>query len=299
MISTDFPEDIFSPAKQKQSIYRYKVDTGRNICKDKRILFCGICRNVGHILETNILRLFRTGDMFKDYHIFIYENDSDDNTVEILNKYKSDQLNFISTARQDKDYAAGLTNGKDPWHENRCKVLSDCRNNYLQYAKQFSHFDYLCVLDLDLLGGWSYDGIGHGIFTLNQSDNPCVSSYGILTECTNRASLEEISPEDYMMYDSFAFRPLNGINYDYDAFVLQNFNFIKFQRADDPVEVDSNFGGLAIYKMSDIGDKQYSSTCFKEGCVNPDHVEFHRQFDKKIILDPSMIVSYSHHRYSK
>lgn len=299
MISTDFPEDIFLPPKNKHSIYRYKIDAGKNICKNKTILFCGICRNVGHILETNILRLLRTANVFKDYHTFVYENDSNDNTTDILNKYKSDKFNFISTTRKDKDYAEGLTNGEDPWHMNRCKVLADCRNNYLEYAKGFIDFDYLCVLDLDLLGGWSYDGFYHGIFTLNNVDNPCVSAYGVLTEYTNKLSLEEVSPEDYLMYDSFAFRPLNGINQNFNAFVLQNFNFIKFQRGDDPVEVDSNFGGLAIYKMSEIGDKKYSSTCFEEACVNPDHVEFHRQFDKKIILDPSMIVSYSHHRYSK
>jgi hypothetical protein len=299
MISTDFPEEIFAPPKHKQSLFKYKVVSGKNICKDHRILFCGICRNVGHILETNILRMFRTGDMFKDYHIFIYENDSNDNTVDILTQYKSNKLNFVSTTRQDKDYAAGLTNGKDPWHENRCKVLADCRNNYLEYAKNFRDFDYLCVLDLDILGGWSYDGFCHGIFTLNTMDNQCVSSYGVLAESTNKLSLEQVDVEDYMMYDSFAFRPLNGINQNFNAFVLQNFNFIKFKRADDPVEVDSNFGGLATYKMSEIGDKKYSSTCFEEGCVNPDHVEFHRQFNKKIILDPSMIVSYSHHRYSK
>lgn len=299
MISTDFPEDIFSPVKNKQSLYKYKVDIGKDICKDKRILFCGICRNVGHILERNILRLFKTSKAFKDAHIFIYENDSCDNTVSILNKYKSEKLNFISTTRKDKDYADGLHNGKDPWHFNRCKVLADCRNNYLDYAKKFTDFDYLCVLDLDMLGGWSYEGFYHGIFTLNNVENPCVSAYGILTECNNKLSLEEVDPEEYLMYDSFAFRPLNRINNNYNAFVLQNFNFIKFKRADDPIEVDSNFGGLAIYKMSEIGDKKYNATCFEEACVNPDHVEFHRQFNKKIILDPSMIVSYSHHRYSK
>ena len=298
MISTDFPEDMFIPKKNKQSIYKYKVLTGANICKSKRILFCAICRNVGDVLERNILCLERIGKSFLDYHIFFYENDSIDNTVQILERYKSDKINYVSEKREDKNYRELLENGKDPWHFNRCKVLAECRNKYLEYTKNFHGFDYLCVFDADLKGGWSYDGIKHGIFTLElDSQTACVSSYGVLSEYTNELSLEDMDPKDYLMYDSFAFRPINSK--PRHMIELQAYNFINFERGDDPIKVESNFGGIAIYKMKSIIDCKYGAKEWKTGFVDPDHVVFNGQISDNIILDPSMIASYSHHRFSK
>lgn len=299
-ISTDFPEDIFTAPDNKKAIYNYKLNLGKQICKSKKIIFCGICRDVGEVLERNILRLHRTGRMFEDYHIFLYENDSSDNTVEILQKYKSHKFNFVSTSRKDKDYRQDLSNGNDQWHYNRCKILADCRNYYLEYIKQFSNFDLLCVVDIDLKGGWSYDGIYHGLYTLySDEQNCCVSSYGVLTENTNTAHLEEIDKNNYLMYDSFAFRPVGTESLH--MLRTPSYNYITFNRGDDPIKVWSNFGGMAFYKLETIKDIQYGAKEWKTGYVDPDHVVFHRQLSKlnyNIILDPSMIVSYSNHKYS-
>lgn len=300
MISTDFPEEYFVPDPKKQSIYNYKVDGGTNIAKDKTIIFCGICRNVGDTLEQNILRIHRTGALFKDYHIFIYENDSIDNTVEILHKHKSDKLNFVSTTRPDNDYRKDLDNGVDPWHYNRCRILADCRNYYLEYARSLKNIDYLCPLDLDLRGGWSYDGIKHGIYTLeNYPKCACVSSYGVLSDPDNIFPLELVDIKELIMYDSFAFRPPGQDK----VHILRTpmFNLLQFDRGDDPIEVNSNFGGMAIYKMANIKDYKYTAKCWNEGCVDPDHVTLNRLIRKdgfNIVLDPNMIVSYSHHKYS-
>lgn len=300
MISTDFPEDIFLADNTKLSIYKHILDLGSNICKEKSILFCGICRDVGDVLERNILRIHRTGKMFKDYSIYIYENDSSDNTVEILKKYQDDKLKYVSETREDKNYRENLDNGVDPWHSQRCNILADCRNNYLSYAQSLSNIDYICVIDLDIKGGWSYDGIKHGIFTLNNEDKAaCVSSYGVLTEPTNISTLEEVSTKDYIMYDSFAFRA-NGVE-TLHMLRLPTHNRLHFVRGDNPLEVFSNFGGLAIYKLETLANQKYSSREWKSGYVDPDHVMLNRSLRNlgyKILLDPSMIVSYSNHRYS-
>ncbi|NDB57184.1 hypothetical protein EB001_01850 [bacterium] len=301
IISTDFPEDIFEPIKNKQSLYKYKVNAGELICKDKTILFCGICRDVSKTLERNILRINRTGRLFKDYNVFIYENDSIDNTIEILNKYQSKNFHFISDTRQDKNYRENLDNGIDPYHAKRCKILADCRNHYMNYIDSVNNVDYICVLDLDVYGGWSYEGIKHGIFTLENSDaHGCVSSYGILSDPLNETTLEEVEKKYYLMYDSLAFRPLNVQSWH--MFRLPAFNKINLNRGDDPLEVNSNFGGMAIYKINAIKNKRYDAEQSKGGYVDPDHVILHSHIRKdgyKIILDPSMIVSYSHHRHSQ
>lgn len=207
----------------------------------------------------------------------------------------------MSENRSDKNYRNFIDSGEDRWHYNRCKVLSECRNKYIEYTNNnFSHYDYLCVIDLDLRGGWSYDGIKHGIFIINSDDKiGCVSSYGVLSDYHNHYDLESINPSQYLMYDSFAFRPfgLVGIHMLNTA----KYNKLQFFRSEDPINVYSNFGGLAIYKMNAIKDKTYEARQHKDGFVDPDHVLINEKIIKdgyKIILDPSMITSYSNHQYT-
>jgi hypothetical protein len=298
-INTDFPEDIFPVDQDKLALYQYKLAQGKKLSKEKTIAFCGICRNVGDVLERNLLRLKRIGGGFKDYKMFFYENDSSDNTLDILNKYVSDKVAFLSELRHDKNYRADLDNGVDPWHYKRCQILADCRNKYLSWFRNQSGCDLLCVVDLDLKGGWSYDGVNHGIYTLfHNPQTACVSSYGVLTEKTNTQPLESISPSQYIMYDSFAFRPV-GIE-SLHLIRTPAYNQLVVRRGMDPMKVWSNFGGMAIYKTETLEGVSYGAKEWYEGCVDPDHVVFHRQLrDKKLttVLDPSMIASYSPHRY--
>jgi|694.fasta_scaffold13934_2 hypothetical protein len=296
---TDFPEYLFEPPDHIKSVYSYKVNAGKQICKKKSIVFCGICRDVEDTIQRNILRIQRTGDLFNRHTGILYENDSKDNTVSIISNNISQDWTFISEHRNDKNYRSDLHNGKDPWHFNRCKILAECRNKYLEVLySNYNDYDYMCVMDLDIKGGWSYDGICHGIFTLESHQNyACVSSYGVLSEPYGIDSLEEHNQTSYVMYDSLAFRPLSfteGIH------ILRTpaFNKIVFRRGDDPVEVRSNFGGLSIYKIPLLNNHKYGAKEWKDGFVDPDHAILNQSIiddGNKIILDPSMIVSYSQH----
>lgn len=303
-MNTNFPEHIFDTKLRNVSMFKYKSDIGHKMSSSKKIVFAGICRNVADTLPLNLERIIRTAKEFKDFHIFLYENDSSDNTVKVLNTYKNKtKLEFLSENRQDSNYRVNIDNGIDPWHFNRCKILADCRNIYLNYILSgFYDFDYLCVLDLDIKGGWSYTGFNHAIYTLeSQKEYACVSAYGILSEPNNVDALENQDIDDYIMYDSLAFRPLNmskGIH------ILRTplFNRISLSRGDDPIEVASNFGGMALYKLPTLKNKKYGARQWKEGEVDPDHVILHEQLRNdgyKIVLDPNMIVSYSDHQYSR
>jgi hypothetical protein len=301
-MNINFPENLFPAPPDKSGIYKYKVNQGKAIAQNKSIIFCGIVRNVAETLQKNILRIHKTASLFKDYHIFIYENDSDDCTKQILINNRSSKLVFDSEYRQDKNYRENLDNGVDTWHFKRCEILAECRNKYLSYIRSLSTtYDYVCVIDLDIKGGWSYDGFFHGIYTLEQdTNNSCVSSYGVLSEFTNNSYLEEIDPKDYLMYDSLAFRPISMKGMVHMLRVPM-FNRLHFNRGDEPIQVRSNFGGMAIYKTQEIINRSYEAKHIN-GSTNPDHVCLNQSIiedGKNILLDPSMIVSYSHHQYSK
>ena len=300
-MNLNFPDNIFEPDTNKKGVYEHSVKRGEELCKNKSILFCGIARNVGTVLQRNILCLHECGKLFKDYQIFIYENDSSDHTVDILKLNESENFQYVSEHREDQNYRIDLDNGVDPWHAIRCKILAECRNKYLEYFKN-SNYDYICVLDLDLKGSWSLDGFKHAFFVLNSEDNyGCVSAYGILSDENGNLLLEDNPKEAYIMYDSFAYRPKDWVG-SIHLIRTPMFNKNYFKRGDEPIEVESNFGGMAIYKRDSIIDCVYGSKEWKEGHVDPDHVVLHRQMRDhgwKIVLDPSFIVSYSHHKFSR
>jgi len=306
-MNTDFPEEIFPISNNNKANYEYIVQQGFNIAQNKSILFCGICRNVEDVLQLNIDRITRTGSMFKDYHIFVYENDSNDNTLKILQDNQSDKLTFLSETRDDRNYAEQLDTPLDPWHYNRCCVLAECRNKYLEFLQKLeTKPDYVCVIDLDIKGGWSYNGFAHSLFMIEQEkDTGCVSAYGVLADPTGKDPLEQHSTSNFLMYDSFAFRPY-GWNSAIHMISTPLFNRVLLNKDMEPFTVESNFGGMAIYKSKAILDgEKYEAknwVSHKSPFVDPDHVNLHRNMQKKnwkILINPAFIVSYSHHKFSQ
>lgn len=295
-MNTKFPDELFEIKRIDQ--YANYVQRGFDVAKNSKILFCGIVRNVENTLPLNIKRINYTGQLFKKFKIFIYENNSVDNTVDIL-KLVENNLDFVST-NLNTDYMPDLKSGKDPVHYHRCCALALCRKEYHKYVVDNPDFDYVCVIDLDILGGWSYNGFLHGLGVLEDKEyNAAVTSYGILSDANNSRKLEEVDPRDYLMYDTFAFRPTN---YECKSQAdLCIFNYIRPNVGGSPIILESNFNGLAIYKTHYFLKGEYRSELVNEKLANCEHIPFHRDIISsggRIIMDPSMLVSYSSHKYS-
>lgn len=286
-MNISFPQKLFiSPKKEN-------IVNGKDIAKQSKILFCGIARNVSKTLKKNIDRINYLGQRFKEHDIFIYENDSLDNTKEII---KQSNINFISEHREDEGYWNDIESGKTNNHLNRCNVLAKCRNIYIDYALQNrANYDYLCVLDWDIKG-WSYKGFFDSIFRLENDLNKnlyCVSAYGVLSDFHNNAPIES-TIGNLLMYDSFAFRPSNDIVMN--DYIQSQFNYYKCIH---PSIVRSNFGGMSIYKMKIALDHRYKAE-LNNGFVDCDHVCFHESMNSTglfNIINPYLVVSYSKHRF--
>ena len=280
-----FPQYLFkSPQKSD-------IDLGKKVALSAKILFCGVARNVEQTLQKNIDRMKFIGSYFNEYKIFIYENDSVDKTKQILQK---SNIAYESEHRKDASYWKDIESGKVNNHLYRCKSLAKCRNKYLNYANNYTKdYEYICIIDMDTRG-WSYKGFFDSINKLNNIKNlACVSSYGLLSDFHNRSSLEK-EANNLLMYDSFALRLEKQ---EIMSEIIQaQFNYIKFN---EPTIVQSNFGGMAIYKMPIILDYCYDAE-LNNGFVDCDHVYLNkRMFNNnwKHMLNPYMVVSYSKHRF--
>src|SRR5277367_6816830 len=53
----------------------------------ERVLICGVCRNVESRLESTRIIMESIGNLFDDYRILIYENNSTDRTADILHSW--------------------------------------------------------------------------------------------------------------------------------------------------------------------------------------------------------------------
>jgi hypothetical protein len=298
-MNTDFPEDLF-PAVNNYYKFKHGIEAGKKIASENTILFCGVVRNADQYIERNILRLLRTAKFFKSFHIYIYENDSEDNTKNILSKYR-DKYSIVMENNISDDYLEQFRNGSDKNHFLRCNRIAKCRNKYIDFL-QDNIFNYVCILDLDIRGGWSYDGFFDSMSLLNNDSNiSCVTSYGVLADYRNNNQLESVRNNKYIMYDSFAFRPYN-FKHEMNANLQSSFNFIETYRGDLPIKVFSNFNGLGIYKYNVLKNKNYEVRIHDNNFVDCDHVIMNEKIRNEggtIILNPNLIVSYAHHRYSQ
>lgn len=266
---------LFGVFPEFQQAYNNTVEKGKNFIHNQNIVITGLTRNSGDRLYNNIKVL----DNFKkNISYFIYENDSTDNTTDILAqlsnenpkfKYKSEKLDLVQYGQvKDKE---------------RTERLADCRNTCLNFIKDnHTNTDYVIVLDLDY-AGLSIDGLFH--------------SFGIFSEHKKISAIAgfsyEIKANNILWnYDSWAFRwtwwdDLQSHHTFYHIDPMGWFGLYYPPIGSSPIFVNSAFGGCCIYKTSTFVQGKYSG----EDC---EHVTFHKRLYQtnnfSLVANPAQIM---------
>ena len=270
MIYESFPEAFFPISSELSREYCLRLEVGELNARKSSVAICGLIRN----LESNFLyfqkRVEKIGSFFNSYRTFFYENDSSDSTKELLTGWSENNSNIgfksetLSAIRHEQDYS-----------EKRRIDMAFYRNQYLQAIKNLK-VDYVIVIDTDITGGYSYEGILHSL----SYDLDVIASNSILLRYR-----DEIYERLY--YDSWAFRQLGHPKKHND----NEINTLNLRKGESPFEVLSAFGGLAIYRGDILTSGKYKYT--KKDC---DHVTLHSAIKKrgyKIWVNPSLITLYS------
>lgn len=247
-----------------------------NLLKLKKIQFLGLARDCESTIIQKIETIETLGNLFESYKIHICENDSVDRTRSLIEVSK---LQFpIKTLYFDN---------LDKQFPRRTERLSFCRNSLL-HATIDEKSDYIAVVDLDnvfksisvdnFLSCFEYEHCWDGCFPVM---TPYYDVYALRHP--------KIMPDCYkILNDAF---PLilgdkNIFNLNYQPILDINFKSIK-----GLLEVDSAFGGFAIYKSSVYFEGIYSGTEFgKEIC---EHVYFNKTLKKlfaKLYINPKFIL---------
>ncbi len=246
-----FDETAFPPDPALAEAYSEQLQRGRDRMKSCSLVVCAVAHDVRLSLPRTIRRLERLGRAFQDYSVVIAPVDSADATLELLQAWQrsSDHIHLLPTA------------------DSQLPVMA-IRNSYLDYVREhYSHFTHAMVIDLDLYGGWSHDGIAH---SFGQDGWDCIVSNGMeeLIQPPQKPSIRKSLGPPTKALDANA----------------------PYERGEPLIRGGSAYGGLAIYTMRSFLAGRY------ELCETDDdtHVAFHRQLRSagftEQYLNPSQIV---------
>jgi hypothetical protein len=264
-----FPEDFFPPVSKD---YGLRCSQGLQIASKINVMLLGVVRDAQPALERNLMCLEHMRGFFNSSSVFLFENDSKDNSKEILDNYAKTHYNTIFSSEKLN------TNKLSDKSLERRVNMAYVRNKYLEHAKKKYKsgykLDLIIILDLDIIGGYSYTGLLNSLSYFDQYT--CIGSNSIYYQNNQR-----------LYYDTWAYKDI------YNKLEEEK-NLMIFHRGENPFEVDSSFGGMCLYPSSILKhDIKYEDWA----C---DHVTLNKQLKDlgyQILLNPSQIVLYSDHYY--
>lgn len=237
--------------------YVSDVQRGAMQAERKRVVFVGMARQIGDILPLTIERLERLGSRFAEWQAVVVENDSTDETKDVLRAWALRRPEQVLVDCRDL--------GREHLHlfePERVARYAEYRNRYKDLAREFApDADFVIALDLDPWGGWSDDGVMHSVAMLGDR----ATAAGMASTSLYRAKTDG-GALCWGHYDLWALR-LYGTRPRFEPW--QPLWLPPPGAA--PIRLVSAFGGLMTYKAKAFHQGGYVSI---DGDI--EHVGFHR-----------------------
>ncbi len=245
------------------------------------ILVTGIVRNVASTIERDVIIIEKALINFHSIKWFLVESDSTDKTIDKLTSLSSRNENFKFTT------LGQIQKAEDP----RTVAMARARNRYLAEIRENTEYG-----DVDLIAISDFNGLN------NKLTEAAVSS------CFRVEDWDAcFANQSGRYYDIWALRhPLWSPNdcWQQLSFYRQYYKFPEFALAASVksrmiripkksawIEVDSAFGGFALYRPGAIGNALYEGLT-TDGNAVCEHVPFHTQMranQKKLFINPQLI----------
>jgi hypothetical protein len=248
---------------------------------DSSILIVGVVKNISATLEIDINRLDYVFKQFSKINYFLVESNSTDNSGISLKAMKESRANFDFTELRETGNFA----------ESRTEALAIARNSYLEYLNNLPNPhkpDFVAVVDFNNLNkelsresvDSCWEKSDWDVCTANQAGH----YYDIWA-----LRHEFWSPND--CWNQFQFLLSLGVRKDKAYALSINGRMLKISSNLEWIEVDSAFGGIAIYKAETLRDARYVGSTESGGMIC-EHVTLHsmlRENGFKIFINPRFI----------
>jgi hypothetical protein len=277
-------QELLPPSEEFIDRYNKNIDLGKVFLADQKIAIVGLARNIGSSIENSVNKLVNFAKNAKEYKIIIFENDSQDNTREVLDNLKTDNVNIITIYETNHRPQFGQIQNTE-----RTMALAEYRNILKDYVKtHLSDYDFVIVSDMDFV---------------DFSEPGCYNSFGWLSShyqqidgvAGNSYTYQEVNfpnQKSLWNYDSWAFRYnwwnqlplLNSMTYG----PMMWFGFFMMPVGSPIIPVNSAFGGMTIYKTKQFIQGAYNG-------FDCEHVCFHNSLKQQLpsfqlVLNPSQIM---------
>jgi len=276
--------------------YIDRVHVSREACRRETIIFTGLCQNHGH----NVIRFWlpileKWGSEFHDYRVLIMENDSTDGTRQLLLQEARRNPKMLVLCDDDtplniQNCSLGVSSSPDKQSKEkdlarRLHVLATLRDNYMnRINRKWSHYTHLVVIDWDLVGDLSEEGFFDSLQYLrdNKADGVAVNSYHYTKK------------HHWRFFDTFPL--LNhhrcvAIHRDkvrLDKDTCDRLTKRLLYNEIHPFRVESAFGGICIYNMASVIQRDASYVRPPPGTKKCDIQCEHSTFNQnlQIIINP-------------
>jgi glycosyltransferase involved in cell wall biosynthesis len=236
-------------------------------------IVCGCTKNSAAYIEKHLSLLYSMSPFFEKFKMIIYENDSTDNTKEILEEFKKTHVLF--------DYVSEKLNSSI-----RTEVLAHGRNTLLKYI---SGYEYMIMVDLDDVIAtfkpsqlkYLFQETGWDALFAN-----CLGKYYDIWALRIREKTPEC-PFEIIDYDCWEMAK-------HYSKIMVSQHQIQIPITTPLIPVNSAFGGFGIYRVSAIGNAKYVGvkTYKNISKIVCEHVEFHNQLKgARLFICPKFLVN--------
>jgi len=272
-----------------------ELNESKKIMKSKNIIIYGTIRDI----EKHFIKSFTNIDLlckfFNKVHIIIFENDSSDNTRNLLIKWAS----YSNVNISKKIILEEKLNSKFPLRAHR---LAYCRNQILNYIfdnnldKDYQ-YAFHCDLD-DRFWSLDYESICNCFqYDLNKWD----AMFPVNTNYTYYDYWALRCEQTWFNKNIFCCEIENNERYnEFEKHISELSSFFKKNKK-KLIDVQSAFNGLGIYKLNSLKNCRYNAkfNCTKckgkkRGCLEDnDHIGLHKNMIKnnlKLFINPKMFL---------
>jgi len=254
-------------------IYLYTInitkDGFNNNTHNYGIIFAGTVKNVENYIQNALKNIEKCGKKFNTFSVVIYENDSTDKTRDILINNKKANYHYI--------FEDNVAEGR------RTMRLANGRNKILQKVKEINQnnqYTYLIMLDLD-----DINASGEFINSIDSCFAYDINNWDVLTGNQKGVYYDiwALRKNGIIEYDCLGelYKPISQDKKDVISEIISNTHFDK---SADLIEVDSAFGGIAIYKLAALQNCEYVGEHlndeYPDHSEHCEHVEFHKCIKK-------------------
>lgn len=227
------PEALWQVDAEYAEDYKAKTVRGLEAAKSSSVAIVAICRNALPALANTLPLVTIVKRQFASAKMYIFENDSEDATAAVLDKYAEMEPNVVV----EHEALGGIdSRGFEP---ERTERLAVCRNKCLEWVREnAAESDYTIVFDTDPAGGFSPDGVFNSVACLDERP-----AAGVMASYSLARWREGVSH-----YDAWAARPVCWWRDRRDEVGFTWFQSFMPPVGSPPIEMNSAFGGLAVYR---------------------------------------------------